>query len=238
MTIATRKVDYDHNGTALEGVLAFDESQSGPRPTVLVSHAWAGRTDYEIGFAKKLAELGYAGFALDLYGKGVTGSSTEENQKLMTPFMEDRAMLQSRLHHIIDVVKDLPEADENNIAAIGFCFGGLCVLDIARTGADIRGVASFHGLLGAPGNTAGKIKAKVIAFHGWDDPMAPPEDVVALSKELTNAGADWQLHAYGQTMHAFTNPAANDADFGTVYSKPAAERSWASLEAFLAECFA
>ena len=238
MSVVTRKIEYTHNGTVLEGVLAVDDSQSGERPAVLVSHAWAGRTDFEIGIAKKLAEFGYAGFALDLYGKGVTGSSTEENQKLMTPFMEDRAMLQSRLHHIIGVVKDLPKADAKKVAAIGFCFGGLCVLDIARTGADICGVASFHGLLGAPDNTAGKIKAKVIAFHGWDDPMAPPEDVVALGRELTNAGADWQLHAYGQTMHAFTNPSANDADFGTVYSKSAAERSWTSLEAFLAECFA
>jgi len=237
MSVTTRNIDYSHNETTLEGVLAIDDAQSDPRPAVLVSHAWTGRTDFEIGIAKKLAELGYAGFALDLYGKGVTGSSTEENQKLMTPFMEDRAMLQSRLHHIINIVKGLPETNEEKIVAIGFCFGGLCVLDIARTGADICGVASFHGLFAPPGNAVAKIKAKVAAFHGWDDPMAPPEDVVALGKELSSAGADWQLHAYGQTMHAFTNPAANDADFGTVYSKLSADRSWQSLQAFLMECF-
>ncbi len=239
MALQTRPVDYDHDGAALEGVLAHDDAASGPRPAVLVAHAWAGRSDFEVDMAKQLAGLGYAGFALDLYGKGVLGSSTEENQKLMTPFMEDRAMLQSRLLHIIDVVKGLPEVDAGKIAAIGFCFGGLCVLDIARAGGDVKGVASFHGLLSAPGNTSGnKITAKVIAFHGWDDPMATPEDAVALASELTEAGADWQLHAYGGTLHAFTNPAADDPGFGTVYNKTAADRSWTSLVAFLAECFA
>ncbi|MFQ5562483.1 MAG: dienelactone hydrolase family protein [Parvularculaceae bacterium] len=239
MTITTRAVEYDHQGATLEGVLAYDTTQEGPRPGVLVAHAWAGRTEFEIDVAERLAGLGYAGFALDLYGKGVRGTSTEENQALMTPFVEDRAMLQSRLLHIVDIVKDLPEVNAGKVAACGFCFGGLCVLDIARTGADLRGVASFHGLFGPPGNTAGnKVKAKVIAFHGWDDPMVPPDDVVKLGRELTEAGADWQIHAYGGTMHAFTNPEANDPDFGTVYSEIASERSWASFEEFLAEIFA
>lgn len=238
MTLQTRAVEYEHNGTTLEGVLAFDDAQSGARPAVLVSHAWAGRTEFEVDMAKRLAGLGYAGFALDLYGKGVRGASIEENQKLMNPFVEDRAFLQSRLLHIVDVVKDLPEANASKLAAIGFCFGGLCVLDLARAGADLAGVASFHGLFSPPGNLKGeKIKAKVIAFHGWDDPMVPPEDVVALAKELTEGGADWQLHAYGGTMHAFTNPAANDPGFGAVYNKTAADRSWASMVEFLAECF-
>ncbi len=239
MTITTRAIDYEHGGTALEGVLALDDAAAGPRPAVLVAHAWAGRSDFEVEAAKKLAGLGYAGFALDLYGKGVLGSSTQENQKLMTPFMEDRAMLQARLLHAVDLVKGLDEVDAGKVAAIGYCFGGLCVLDIARAGGDVRGVASFHGLFAAPGNTAGnRIAAKVVAYHGWDDPMAKPEDAVALANELTEAGADWQLHAYGGTMHAFTNPEANDPDFGTVYNATAAERSWASLVEFLKECFA
>ena len=236
--ITTRPIEYDHDGATLEGVLAFDDAQAGERPVILVSHAWAGRTDFEIGMAKKIAELGYVGFALDLYGKGVVGSSTEENQKLMTPFVEDRSMLQSRLKATIDVARAQPEADASRTAAIGFCFGGLCVLDIARMGADVKGVASFHGLFMPPGNTVDQITAKVIAFHGWDDPMASPEDAVALAKELTDAGADWQLHAYGGVMHAFTNPHANDPDFGTVYNALAADRSWGALETFLSECFA
>ncbi|GAB4519167.1 MAG: dienelactone hydrolase family protein [Amphiplicatus sp.] len=238
MTITTRAIQYEHLGKTFEGVLAWDDVQTGALPAVLIAHAWAGRTENEVDFAKMVAGLGYAGFALDLYGKGVVGGSKEENQRLMSPFLEDRGMLQSRLQHIVDIVKDQPEVDSKKIAIMGFCFGGLCALDLARTGADIRGAASFHGLFNAPGNTQGKkIKAKVIAFHGWDDPMVPPEDVAALGRELTEAGADWQIHAYGGTMHAFTNPAANDPDFGTVYNKTAADRAWISFQAFLKECF-
>lgn len=238
MSIKTRAIDYAHNQDALEGMLAYDSAQSGERPAVLVAHAWSGRTDFEINIAKKLALLGYAGIAIDLYGKGVVGSSLEENEKLMSPFVADRPMLQSRLLHIVDVVKALPEANPNKIAAIGFCFGGMCVLDIARTGAPLCSVASFHGLYTPPGNTDGnKISAKVAAYHGFGDPMATPDTMVALGQELTKADADWQIHAYGQTAHSFTNPKANNPDFGTVYSKKASDRSWTSLVEFLAECF-
>lgn len=238
MSLKTRAVEYQHKGTMLEGVLAYDDTQTGERPGVLVCHAWAGRTDFEVDMAKRLAGLGYAGFALDLYGKGVVGTSTAENQKLMTPFVQDRALLRSRLLHIVEVVKKQPEVNSGKVGVIGFCFGGLCALDIARAGADVRAVAAFHGLFTPPGDTKGnKIKAKVIAFHGWDDPMVKPDAVVGLGKELTDAGCDWQIHAYGGTMHAFTNPEANDPSFGTVYNKTAADRSWASLVEFLAECF-
>lgn len=238
MTIETRAVGYLHGGKAYEGVLAFDGARAGKRPAVLVSHAWAGRGPVEESYARRLAELGYAGFALDLYGKGVFGKTTEECQALMTPLASNRPHLQERLVHVIDVVKALPEVDAARVAIMGFCFGGLCALDVARIGADIRGAASFHGLFAAPGNTKGrKINAKVIAFHGYDDPMVKPEDVVALGNELTEAGADWQIHAYGGVMHAFTNPNANDRAFGTVYDKRAADRSWRSLTAFLEECF-
>lgn len=235
MTITTRTVDYEIDGASYEAVLASNGSDA--KPGVMICHAWAGRSDFEIDKAKALAELGLTGIAVDLYGKGVVGSSTEECQALMTPFVEDRPMLQTRLAKILDVVKDQQEVDAQKTAAIGFCFGGLCVLDMARSSADLKGVVSFHGLLGAPGNTKPKIDAKVLALHGWDDPMAPPSDVEALGKELTDAGADWQLHAYGGTMHAFTNPAANDPDFGTVYDKDADRRSWIAMKSFLEETF-
>ncbi|MEQ1932056.1 MAG: dienelactone hydrolase family protein [Parvularculaceae bacterium] len=239
MAIEVRPVEYRLVGKTFEGMLAIDGKKSGKRPVVMVSHAWAGRTDYELDAAKRLAELGYAGFAIDLYGKGVVGTSTEENQKLMTPLLEDRAALQALLVNALDVAKELPEADSARVAAMGYCFGGLCVLDLARVGADLRGVASFHGLLTPRGNTTGKwIKAKVAAYHGWDDPMATPETVVALGKELTEAGADWQIHAYGGVVHAFTNKAANDPSFGAVYDVRADRRSWAALVDFLKECFA
>lgn len=239
MAVETRVVGYSHGGKAYEGLLALDGAKPGRRPAVLISHAWAGRSAGEEDYAKEIAALGYAGFALDLYGKGVLGKTNEECQALMTPLASNRPHLQERLLHVIDVVKALPEVDASRVAIIGFCFGGLCALDVARTGADIRGAASFHGLFGAPGNTKGrKIKSKVIAFHGYDDPMVKPEEIVALGNELTEAGADWQIHAYGGVMHAFMNPLANDPAFGTVYNKRAADRAWESLRLFLAECFA
>ena len=235
MAITTRNLEYEIDGKTYEAVIA---SSGGKRPAVLIAHAWAGRSEFEVDKAKAIAELGYTGVAIDLYGKDVLGTSTEENQALMTPFVEDRAMLQARLLKIIDLVKTQPEADAAKIAAAGFCFGGLCVLDIARTGANIAGVVSFHGLLGAPGNLGGhKIKAKVLALHGWDDPMAPPADVEAFGAKMTKAEADWQLHAYGGVMHAFTNPTANDPDFGTVYDASADRRSWAAMRNFLNEIF-
>jgi dienelactone hydrolase len=238
MTITTRSVDYDIAGQSFEGVLAADDAKRGKRPLVLIAHAWAGRSGFEVEKAKKLAALGCAGFAMDLFGKGVLGASTAENQGLIAPFLADRAMMQSRLLNIAKVAKEQPEVDSSKVAAIGFCFGGLCVLDIARTGADLKGVVSFHGLFMPPGNTGGKkIKAKVLALHGWDDPMATPDQVTALGKELTDAGADWQLHAYGGTMHAFTNPDANEPDFGTVYNAAADTRSWTAMKNFLAEIF-
>jgi len=238
MGIQNRLVEYTDGDVVLEGMLVWDDSLRDPRPGVLVSHAWSGRSDYEGSKANRLAESGYVAFALDLYGKGVRGSTPEENSALMQPFLDDRAMLQQRLLLSLATLRDQAEVDETKIAAIGFCFGGLCVLDIARTGEDVAGVVSFHGLFGAPGNTEGNIiNAKVLALHGWDDPMAMPDSVLALSKELTAMGADWQLHAYGNTMHAFTNPAANDKDMGTVYDVTADKRSWIAMQNFLEELF-
>ncbi len=236
MAIQTRTVDYSHENTVLTGFFAYDDKRPRPLPAVLVAHTWAGRDEFVCDKARKLAELGYAGFALDLYGKGAIGGGPEENARLMRPFMENRALLQGRLAAALETVRALPEVDERRVAAMGFCFGGLCVLDLARTGADLRGVASFHGLLVPPGNTAGKrIQAKVLVMHGFDDPMAPPDQILALGRELTEAGADWQIHVYGHTLHAFTNPKANDRGFGTVYDETANRRSWESLKAFLSE---
>jgi dienelactone hydrolase len=157
---------------------------------------------------------------------------------LMQPFMEDRVKLQRRMTAAYTAVKQMPQTDQNNLAAMGFCFGGLCVLDLARTGVDIKGVVSFHGLLGAPGNTSGnKIKAKILAMHGRDDPMVPPEQVLAFQEEMTTAGADWQFLTFGHTVHAFTNPVANDPGFGTVYQADADKRSWLAMQNFFTEIF-
>lgn len=234
MGVQTYSHDYEIGGKTYEAMIAHNGK---PAPGVLVLHAWAGRSDFENNKATALAGLGYTGVAVDLYGKGVLGQSTEENQALMTPLAEDRPSLQKRLHDNIAMARELPEVDGDNLAAIGFCFGGLCVLDIARSGGGVKGVVSFHGLLGAPGNTKDKVDAKVLALHGWDDPMATPDDVKTFGEEMTKANADWQLHAYGGTMHAFTNPAANDPDFGTVYEPQADRRSWQAMTNFLGELF-
>lgn len=238
VSIQTKSIEYRHGDVLLEGYMAWDASGTDKRPGVLISHAWRGRSDFENHKAEQLAELGYVGFALDLYGAGVLGNSVEENGALMQPFLDDREMLQSRLKLAVDVLRKQSEVDGSRVAAMGYCFGGLCVLDLARVGADLAGVASFHGLFGAPGNTEGnQVSAKVLALHGWDDPMATPDQVVAFAEEMTALGADWQIHGYGNTLHAFTNPEANDPGHGTVYNADAERRSWQSLQLFLAEIF-
>lgn len=239
MAVVTREVEYSHRDSVFEGVLAVDNASETKRPVVLVSHAWGGRDEFAIQKARDLAKLGYVAFALDLYGKGVLGSSKEENRELMAPLLEDRTMLQARMQAAVDTATAQPEADPTRVAAIGFCFGGLCVLDLARTGSSVNAVVSFHGLFAAPGNTVGrKIKARVLVLHGYDDPMATPDAMVELASEMTEAEADWQIHAYGRTLHAFTNPAADDPDFGTVYDALADKRSWRSMTDFLADSFA
>jgi dienelactone hydrolase len=237
MTVQTRTVRYRHGDVQLEGFLAWDDRNALPRPAVLVSHTWTGRDDFACNKARRLAELGYAGFALDMYGGARRGASPEENAALMAPLMEDRALLQGRILSALDAVRQQPETDSDHVAAIGFCFGGLCVLDLARSGAALNGIVSFHGLLTPPPVTAAfpRIAARILVLHGYDDPMAPPEQVLALADELTAAGADWQIHAYGGTVHAFTNPIANNPAMGTVYREIADRRSWQSMTNFLTE---
>ena len=239
MAVRTEKLNYTVDGRRYEGVIAWDDERTSPRPGVLVCHAWAGQGDFEVGKCRQLAEHGYVALAADVYGEGERGTTREENQRLMMPLMEDRAELLSRLQGSLATLGQDTRVDENKTAAIGFCFGGLCVLDLARAGSSVDGVVSFHGLLGRPdGLEAATIGAKILVLHGWDDPMATPDDVLSLTKELSVAGADWQLHAYGNTVHAFTNPDANDPDFGTVYDEKAERRALASMQSFLDELFA
>jgi dienelactone hydrolase len=234
----TRPVEIRDGEALLEAMLVHDPAAAA-RPAVLILPTIMGRSDLELGFAGRLVGLGYTAIVADLYGREHIGRPREECRALMMALLGDRPFLQARLLAVLAAARALPEVDAGRVAAIGYCFGGLCALDLARTGADVRGVASFHGLFTPPGNLDGTaIRAKVIALHGWDDPMAPPASVDALGAELTRAGADWQIHAYGHTMHGFTNPAASDPERGLAYSEHADRRSWAALEAFLAEALA
>ncbi len=235
MSIASKLVEYNDDDALLEAFMAYPEDGES-RPAVLISHAWGGRDEFVEEKARALASLGYVGFALDMYGKNIRGSSREENAALMTPFLENRHMLQKRINSALEACAQQPEVISDRISAIGFCFGGLCVLDLARSGAEVRSVVSFHGLLGAPPKTQSQpIKAAVLVLHGHEDPMVSQEEIRQLEKDLTESGCDWQIHQYGQTMHAFTNPEAQDPDFGTVYSEKMNNRSWFSATQFLQE---
>ena len=229
---------YYHGEQALHGYLAYDDKNEGPRPAVLVIHDWSGRNDFACQKADMLAQLGYLGFAVDMYGEGRVGETVEEKQALMYPLVHDRALLRDRIQSAFDTLLGLAEVDNRRIAVIGFCFGGLCALDLARSGADIAGVVSFHGLLNKPDDVPNQpIKAKILALHGYDDPMVRPDDVNAFCQEMTQAGVDWQVHMYGNTQHAFTNPLAHDMAMGTVYNALAARRSVQAMVEFLDEVF-
>jgi len=231
----TETLEYQHQGATLEAVIAHNPSK-GRRPTVLIFHAWRGRDEFVLEKAKWLASLGYVGVAMDMYGKGVLGSSVEENGKLMEPFMKDRKFLLSRMEAGLSTIQKHPSVDGSQIGAIGFCFGGLCALDFVRSGADLKAVVSFHGLLNAP-DYPSKPKGKILVLHGYEDPMVPPDQLAAFQDEMTKCGADWQVHAYGKTLHAFTNPAANDPKLGTIYSPTAEKRSLQAMENFFSEVY-
>ena len=234
MTIQRREIRYQQGDVSLKGVMVYDDSR-GASPAVLVAPTWAGCTAFEVEQAERLAGLGYVGFAIDMYGDGATGGDKEECTALMTPVVSDRALLQARIGAAVDAIRAEPEV-AGPAAAIGYCFGGLCVLDLARTRDDIAGVVSLHGLLSAADNaTLSTITAKVMVLHGYDDPMVPPEQVVAFATEMSAAQCDWQIHAYGGVLHAFTNPEANDPDFGTVYSAGATRRANYAMDDFLNE---
>lgn len=238
MTIRTRTLEYTHDGLLLEAFVAWDDSP-GKKPGVLVSHAWGGREKFAESKAMALAESGYVGFALDMYGKGVQGANREECAALMAPLKENRLLLQARISVALDTLRSLSEVDPEKTAAIGYCFGGLCVLELALSGADINGVVSFHGLLDRPDNLPSPASgASVLILHGQDDPMVSASDIINMQYSLSRAGCDWQFHSFGNTLHAFSNPVANDPAFGTVYSEKADRRSWRMARDFLQEILA
>jgi dienelactone hydrolase len=231
-----RLVESTHDGLALESFVASVPG-AGPRPAVLIFPNFLGLDGVDDENAQRLAGMGYTAFGCDLYGKGNRATTRDEGFALMSPLQQDRALLQARMTHLLEVARQQPEVDASKVAAIGFCFGGLCALDLARTGADVAGVASFHGLFTPPPNLPSPdISARVAVYHGWADALVPPEQVTALGEELTGAGCDWQIHCYGGAVHGFTH--ARPAEEGIPVNALADKRSWRSLADFLEECFA
>jgi dienelactone hydrolase len=230
-------VPLEFEGESLEGVFV-GRRDGEARPTVMLIPTVMGVTDLEIGFGRQLVELGYNSFVADVFGKTFRGADRDTMFGELKRLRSDRAALRKRLLAVLDQVRGLDQVKGQQIVVAGYCFGGQCALDIARTGTDIAAAASFHGLFDPPGLPPEKIKAKVVAFHGWDDPMVPPEMVVAFGNELTEAGADWQIHAYGHVGHGFTNPHASQLQIeGVAYNALAAERSWTSFISLLEELF-
>ena len=233
-----RAISHNFEGEQLESVFV-GRRDGQARPTVILIPTVMGVSELEIGFGRQLVELGYNALVADLFGKEFRGSPRDTMFGEMNRLKGDRAALRRRLQHILDLAHGLDEVEDGQVVVAGYCFGGMCALDLARSGADVAAAVAFHGLFDPPGLPAEKIKAKVVAFHGWDDPMVPPDKVVALGNELTEAGSDWQIHAYGHVAHGFTNPRASDLQIdGVRYNALAAERSWTSFINLLEELFA
>ncbi|MDX2064282.1 MAG: dienelactone hydrolase family protein [Fimbriimonadaceae bacterium] len=229
--IQTALVEYRDGDAVLEGYVAYDDAITTPRPAVMVVHDWDGPNDYEQRRARMLAELGYVGFAADIYGKGVRPKSVQENAQQAGKYRSDRATFLSRMNAAVAFLRNHPRVDKAKVAAMGYCFGGGGVLELARSGADLSGVVSFHGGLktSAPAK-AGEIRTKILVCHASQDPSVPYADLVGFLGEMRDARADYQLVAYNVDSHPFTAP-------GPGYRPEADRRSWSELQTFLREIF-
>ncbi|MBI3853827.1 MAG: dienelactone hydrolase family protein [Verrucomicrobia bacterium] len=235
----TEPVEYKQGNTKLEGWLAYDSSVKGKRPGVLIVHQWKGLTDYEKKRAEMLAKLGYNVFALDIYGKGVRPTNPKDAGAEAGKYKSDRALLRARAQAGLAILKQHELTDSKRVAAIGYCFGGTTVIELARSGADIAGVVSFHGGLDSPKPEDGKnIRCKVLALHGADDPFVPAKDLDAFEAEMKQSGVDYQLVKYKGAVHSFTDwNAGSDNSKGAAYNKRADEQSWEAMKQFFAKIF-
>lgn len=229
-------IAYQDHGVDLEGFAAYPEEKK--RPVVILCHAWRGRDDFICDKAREIAQWGYVGFALDMYGKGVLGNSKEENAALKRPFIENRQLLQKRVLRAYEVACTLPNVDADQVAVLGLGFGGICALDLARSGANLKGAVSIYGHFDPPPSPLMQpIKTKILVLHGYNDPVAPQDELNRFEKEMNDLKVDWQAHLYGNTMHAFATPGANDPEGGILYNPVSAARAWTSVHNFLDEIF-
>ena len=237
--IVTQSIEYKQGDMTLEGFLAYDDAVAGLRPGVLIVHQWMGLTDYEKHRAEMLAQLGYVAFCADIYGKGIRPKDAREAGAEATKYKTDRALLRRRVNAGLEELNKNPLVDRTRVAAIGYCFGGTTVIELARSGADIAGVVSFHGGLDSPAPADGKnIKCRVLVCHGADDPFEKASDLAAFEDEMRAANVDWRLIKYGGAVHSFTQPmAGNDNSKGAAYNEKADRRSWEDMKNFFAEIF-
>ena len=233
----TELISYHDDEAELEGFVAF--LGEGKHPLILLCHAWRGRDDFICEQAKQVAAEGYVAFAIDMYGKDILGKSGEECMALKKPFIQDRLLLQRRAIAGLEAACRLPYVDANKVAVIGFGFGGISALDLARSGANLRGVVSVYGHFDPPPpNLTQQIQAKVLAIHGYLDPIVRMEEFTSFEKEMTEAKIDWQAHIYGKAMHAFATPGANSENEGILYDPIMKARAWVATKNFLEEIFA
>lgn len=237
--VQSKAVIYDDHGTKLTGHLYWDDAQAGKRPGVVVYHEWWGLNDYAKKRARMLAELGYVAFAADMYGDGKITESPEQAGQWMQQVTADVDLWRERAKLGLAQLEASDHVDTRKLAAIGYCFGGGTVLQMAYGGAGVKGVVSFHGSLpAAPAEAKGRIEPKILALHGQADAMIPPEIVQNFEAKATAAGANWELVSYGGVRHGFTNPDAGKAGIPNLkYDAQADARSWARMKDFFAEIF-
>lgn len=240
--ITGEEVSYEVAGVKLTGFLAYDASSSDPRPGVLVVHEWWGHNQYVRDRALMLAEMGYTALALDMYGDGKQADHPEDAQKFMMEVLGNMSAGQTRFEAARSVLENHASTDAGRTAAIGYCFGGAVVLQMARSGMDLAGVASFHGNLSTKTPAQpGAVKARLLVLHGADDPFVPAEQVAGFKQEMSDAGAEMRFIAYPGAAHAFTNPGATQKgekfDLPLAYNKEADQASWVELERFLENVF-
>lgn len=235
--IKTESIEYKDGNTVLEGYFAYDDAAKGKRPAILVVHEWLGPGPYSRKRAEQLAELGYLAFAVDMYGKDTRPKTHEEAAKVSGMYRSDRKLMRARITAGLERLKQHPLAEASKIGAVGYCFGGTTALELARSGADVKAVATFHAGLDSPTPADGKnIKGKIMVFHGADDGFVPAENVAAFQKELRDAKVDWQMVYFGGAVHSFTvAEAGNDPSKGMAYNAAADRRSWEAMKGFFAE---
>ncbi|MFO8084697.1 MAG: dienelactone hydrolase family protein [Desulfobacterales bacterium] len=236
--VVSQAVTYDHEGTVLEGYLAYDDALVGKRPGVLVVHEWWGLGDFVRERVDKLAGLGYVAFALDMYGEGIF-TKDPSRAKELSSHLRGKPIMRKRALAGLNVLKNSDRVDVSRIAAVGYCFGGTTVLELAYSGADLAGVVSFHGgLTAAKTEDYDRIKAKFLILHGAEDNFISHDQIRAFHEGMRQSGADWQMIYFGGAVHSFTNPSADKADMqGIAYDQTADKRSWNYMTLFLGEIF-